>query len=282
MLSGIGEESQLRRHGIPLIQHLPGVGRNFQDHILVAGCVWEYRTPEEPRNNSAEFTFFCKSHPSLAAPDLQPVLEERAFGSEMTQTQYDLPADAAAAWTLAPGLVRPHSRGRVELTGNRPEDRVAVHANFLDDRRDVDALLFAVELCREIGNSAPLRKFVRRELMPGPLDAADMEQWLRRAAGTYFHQSGTAKMGARRPVRGGWVVARVRRAGAAHRRWLHHAGDHHRQYHGALRDDRRAGGRSVARRSRRPQGGEAIRTGALLIPNFRQAIGSHLIFRTFL
>ncbi len=161
----------------------------------MAGCVWEYRTPEEPRNNSAEFTFFCKSHPSLPTPDLQPVLEERAFGSEMTQTQYALPADAAAAWTLAPGLVRPHSRGHVELTGNRPEDRVAVHANFLDDRRDVDALLFAVELCREIGNSAPLRKFVRRELMPGPLDAAGMEQWLRRAAGTYFHQSGTAKMG---------------------------------------------------------------------------------------
>ncbi|MGO9512762.1 MAG: GMC family oxidoreductase [Steroidobacteraceae bacterium] len=195
MLSGIGDERHLMRHGIPRVQHLPGVGQNFQDHILVAGCVWEYRTPEAPRNNSAEFTFFCKSDSSLPTPDLQPVLEECAFGSELTRLQYALPTNPAAAWTLAPGLVRPESRGHIALTGNRPEDRVAVHANFLTDRRDVAALMHAVELCREIGNSQPLHQFARRELMPGPLSAADLEQWLRRASGTYFHQTCTAKMG---------------------------------------------------------------------------------------
>jgi choline dehydrogenase len=195
MLSGIGDARELRRHDIACVQHLPGVGQNFQDHILVAGCVWEYRTAEAPRNNSAEFTFFCKSDPLLPSPDLQPILEERAFGSEVTARQYELPSDPAVAWTLAPGLVRPHSRGHIALTGNRPQDAVAIHANFLSDPRDVTALMHAVELCREIGNSAPVRPFARRELMPGPLDAAAMQRWLRNAAGTYFHQSCTAKMG---------------------------------------------------------------------------------------
>lgn len=195
MLSGIGDERELRRYGIPRVQHLPGVGRNLQDHILVAGCVWEYHQPETPRNNSAEFTFFCKSDASLATPDLQPVLEERAFGTELTRDEYALPANPAAAWTLAPGLVRPWSRGHVALTGDRPEDRVAIHANFLSERRDVVALLRAVELCREIGNSAPVRAFARRELMPGPLSAPDLEAWLRRASGSYFHPTCTAKMG---------------------------------------------------------------------------------------
>jgi len=195
MHSGIGDQEHLGAHSIPLVQHLPGVGRNFQDHILVAGCVWEYRRPEPPRNNSAEFTFFCKSDAALAAPDLQPVLEECAFGSERTAARFGLPADPALAWTLAPGLVRPHSRGRVLLTGKRTSDPVAVHANFLGDRRDVEALLRAIALCREIGNSAGLREFAARELMPGPLAPADMEAWLRQAAGTYFHQSGTARMG---------------------------------------------------------------------------------------
>jgi choline dehydrogenase len=195
MLSGVGDEHELRRHGISRVQHLPGVGQNFQDHILVAGCVWEYRTPEAPRNNSAEFTFFCKSDTALTTPDLQPVLEECAFGTDAMRLQYALPSDPARAWTLAPGLVRPESRGRVALTGNRAEDPVAIHANFLSDRRDVVALLRAVELCREIGNSQPLRPFARRELMPGPLNATDTEQWLRRASGTYFHQTCTAKMG---------------------------------------------------------------------------------------
>jgi choline dehydrogenase-like flavoprotein len=195
MLSGIGDERQLRRHGIATRQHLPGVGENFQDHILVAGCVWEYLVPEPPRNNSAEFTFFCKSDHSLDSPDLQPVLEECAFGSEATAMRYALPSDPALAWTLAPGLVRPHSRGRVELTGSDFKDPVAVQANFLSDPRDVKALMRCIELCREIGNSPALKKFARRELMPGPLDAADMEQWLRHAAGTYFHQTCSAKMG---------------------------------------------------------------------------------------
>jgi choline dehydrogenase len=195
MLSGIGDENQLRRHGIPCVQHLPGVGRNFQDHILVAGCVWEYWTPEAPRNNSAEFTFFCKSDPALPTPDLQPVLEECAFGSEVTRPRYDLPVDPSRAWTLAPGLVRPQSRGHLELTGSRPEDRVAVHANFLSEPQDVRALLTAVELCRDIGNAAPLKPFARRELMPGPLGHRELTHWLRQAAGTYFHQTCTAKMG---------------------------------------------------------------------------------------
>jgi choline dehydrogenase len=195
MLSGVGDAAVLESHGIRPLQHLPGVGRNFQDHILVAGCVFEYRTPEAPRNNSAEFTFFCKSDSALPTPDLQPMLEECAFGSETLRLRHTLPTDPAAAWTLAPGLVRPHSRGRLRLTGSRPEDPVAVDAGFLEDARDVRALLQAIDVCREIGNAPSLAPFVRRELMPGRLTAAAKEAWLREAAGTYFHQSGTAKMG---------------------------------------------------------------------------------------
>ena len=44
MQSGIGDEIQLRRHGISLVQHLPGVGQNFQDHAGI-GCIWEYQKP---------------------------------------------------------------------------------------------------------------------------------------------------------------------------------------------------------------------------------------------
>ena len=195
MVSGVGAATELEELGLPVIQDLPGVGRNFQDHILVAGCVWEYRVPEPPRNNSAEFTFFCRSDNALRAPDLQPVLEECAFGSELTGPQYALPADPSLAWTLAPGLVTPHSRGTVRLTGSDPDEPVRIAANFLEDPRDVEALVRAVAICREIGNSPLLRPFVRRELMPGSLAPGATADWLRRAAGTYFHQAGTARMG---------------------------------------------------------------------------------------
>lgn len=195
MLSGIGDAAELARHGIDCVQHLPGVGQNFQDHILVAGCVWEYREPQPPRNNSAEFTFFCKSDAALPTPDLQPVLEECAFGSEVTRRQYPLPSDPSLAWTLAPGLVRPHSRGQVRLTGGRMADPLRIEANFLSDERDVTALVRAIDICREIGNSPMMAPFVRRELMPGPLRGEPLVRFLRAAAGTYFHQTCTAKMG---------------------------------------------------------------------------------------
>src|SRR5258707_8819195 len=41
MQSGIGDQAELERHGIPLVQHLSGVGQNFQDHPGI-GCIWEY------------------------------------------------------------------------------------------------------------------------------------------------------------------------------------------------------------------------------------------------
>jgi choline dehydrogenase len=195
MLSGVGDGAALSALGIDVVQHLPGVGRNFQDHILVAGCVFEYRTPEPPRNNSAEFTFFCRSDPSLPSPDLQPMLEECAFGSEVTGRSYDLPTDPAHAFTIAPGLIRPRSRGHLELTGTNPKDAVRIHANFLEDDADVAALIRCIEICREIGHSTALRPFVKRELMPGPLNGPDMLAFLRNAAGTYFHETCTAKMG---------------------------------------------------------------------------------------
>jgi choline dehydrogenase len=60
MQSGIGDATELKRVGVPVIQHLPGVGRNFQDHFM-APCVWEARQPIEPRNNLGEATALWKS-----------------------------------------------------------------------------------------------------------------------------------------------------------------------------------------------------------------------------
>ncbi|MFS3135512.1 GMC family oxidoreductase [Gluconacetobacter sacchari] len=195
MLSGIGDPAELASHGIPCHHALRGVGENFQDHILLGGCIWEYETPELPRNNAAEFAFFCKSDASLPTPDLMPVLEECPFASEVTARQFDLPVGPASAWTLAPGLARPKSRGRVRLRGADPALVPAIETNFLSDPDDVRALIRGVEICREIGNDLRLAGFRRREVMPGALRGGDLEMFVRNASGTYFHQSCTARMG---------------------------------------------------------------------------------------
>jgi choline dehydrogenase len=52
-----------------------------------------------------------------------------------------------------------------------------------------------VERLREVGNSVPLRPFVKREVMPGNLKGPELESFVRDAATTYWHETCTAKMG---------------------------------------------------------------------------------------
>jgi choline dehydrogenase len=190
MQSGVGHADDLVRAGIGVVADLPGVGRNFQDHLFVP-CVWEARTPITPRNNAAEATFFWKSDPSLDTPDLQPFQLEAPFSTAET-AHY---APPPGSWSMLAGIVRPRSQGRLRLTGPNPADPLAIEANTLSDPADMKALLRSIELCREIGNSAALRPFVRREVMPGALSGSDLEAFVRDGAATYWHQTGTARMG---------------------------------------------------------------------------------------
>src|SRR6202045_2286796 len=191
MLSGIGDQAELQRLGIPVVQHLPGVGQNFQDHVGF-GCVWEYPQALLPRNNMCEATYFWKSDPDLDTPDLQTCQGEVPFCSAETAAQFSPPA---GSWALLAGVVRPKSRGRIRLTGANPQSPIEIEANTLAHPDDMKAAIACVELCREIGNSAPLSPFVKREVMPGNLKGAALENFIRDAASSYWHQTCTAKMG---------------------------------------------------------------------------------------
>jgi choline dehydrogenase len=191
MQSGIGDQTELQRHGIPIVQHLPGVGQNLQDH-LAFGCVWEYQQPLPPRNTGVEAISFWKSDPGLDTPDLQTGQGEFPFSSAETAARFDLPE---FGWTLLGGVVRPKSRGHICLTGPDPADAVQIQPNMLSHPDDLKAAIASVQLCREIGNSAALRPFTKREAMPGNLKGAELERFIRDAASTYWHQTCTAKMG---------------------------------------------------------------------------------------
>jgi choline dehydrogenase-like flavoprotein len=191
MQSGIGDQAELRRWAIPVIEHLPGVGRNFQDHVMVS-CIWEYERPLTPQNNAGEATFFWKSEAGLDTPDLQTCQAEVPICSAESAVRFNPPP---AGWTLLPGVVHPKSRGQIHLTGPDPLGPVQIEDNLLSHPDDMKAAIAGVELCREIGNAAPLRPYTKREVMPGNLKGADLENFIREAATTYSHETCTAKMG---------------------------------------------------------------------------------------
>jgi choline dehydrogenase len=191
MVSGIGDAIELVRYGIPVLQHLPGVGRNFQDHVAF-DCVWEYQTALPPRNNMSEAILFWNSAGRPDVPDLFACQAEVPKSTPENAARFGLPE---AGWTLFGAIAQPKSRGRLHLTGPGPHDPIRIDANTFSDPEDMRAALACIERCREIGNSAPLRPFVKREVMPGNLTGCELETFVRNAATSFWHQTGTAKMG---------------------------------------------------------------------------------------
>ncbi|ARP94507.1 GMC family oxidoreductase [Bordetella genomosp. 13] len=188
--SGIGPREELRAHGIDVVQHLPGVGRNFHDHIAF-GCTWQYAEPQAVGAGGCESTLYWKSDSRLDAPDLLHCQLEFAVPS---------PPEVGVrppehGWTMFAGLARPKSRGRIRLSGPGHRDPLLIDPNALSDPEDMAAALATIDLCREMGNHAALSGLVTREVVPGYRDRRQMEQFIRDSAVTFWHQSGTAKMG---------------------------------------------------------------------------------------
>jgi choline dehydrogenase len=56
-------------------------------------------------------------------------------------------------------------------------------------------MITSVEFCRELVNSAAIRPFVKREVIPGGMKGKALENFVRDSVATYWHQTCTARMG---------------------------------------------------------------------------------------
>jgi choline dehydrogenase len=191
MQSGVGDETQLRRFGIPVRQHLPGVGRNYHDHTGF-NCVWEFKQPPGSPRLLTEATVYWKSRPELDSPDLFLCQGPFPMASAENTQRFGLPE---GSWIFIGALSHPQSRGQILLTGPDPDDQVRIETNALSDPGDLATAKRCVEFMRELGSAAALQPHIKREVMPGGLTGAELEDYIRDAALTYWHHVGTAKMG---------------------------------------------------------------------------------------
>jgi len=190
MQSGIGDEAELTKAGITVLQPLPGVGRNLHDHVAF-GCVWENAGIPSPKTPRSQTSCFWKTRAALEAPNFYVYSHGGPDSTPENATRFKPPA---ACWSLSAGM-RPNSRGVIHLTGSDPDDPVSIEPNYLDDAQDLKDLIAGLSLAREIGNSVALRPFTGREVAPGFMSVPELEQFFRDGLGTHWHQSGTAKMG---------------------------------------------------------------------------------------
>lgn len=193
MLSGIGDEAELREFSIPVHAHSPNVGKNAQDHVLHGGCLYEAPEPFVYTNSAANVSGYYKTDPSFELPDVSIVEIELPYASDTIAKEFPAPPNT---WALCAGLVTPQSRGTIRLRSANPADQPIVDMRFLSHPDDVTKLERSIEIARTAAASAALKPFVVREVAPGQrLKGQELVNFVRDGATTYFHSSGACRMG---------------------------------------------------------------------------------------
>lgn len=214
-LSGIGDGSLLQQHGIEVLQHLPGVGQNLQDHLQlrpiyrvegVRTLNEDYRSWKKKGLMALEYALFrrgpltmapsqlgafTRSAPSYATPNLQFHIQPLSldkFGEE----PHPFPAFTASVCNL-----RPTSRGSVNIKSSDPADPPTIRLNYLSTPEDQEVAVDSLRLVRRIVSMPALQKYHPQEYKPGAQLTSDDEllNGARDVGTTIFHPAGTAKMG---------------------------------------------------------------------------------------
>src|SRR6266481_2078866 len=196
MLSGIGEAKALRSFGIDVVENLPGVGENLQDHVLLSGVVFKYKgkMPDRPADsNAVEAEAYLSSGPS-ADTDISLVLHQLPVVTPEVASRFGAPPPDTL--TIAPALVQPTSKGAVRLASNNFQDAAVIDGNYLGTDHDFAAIVRAIEVAREFGSQRAFDNLRESEVTPGPrATAEEIRELARLASASFGHPVGTCKMG---------------------------------------------------------------------------------------
>jgi choline dehydrogenase len=194
MMSGIGDSSELKRLGLPIVSDLTGVGQNLQDHPLLMGVNFAAKAPlGRLRDNGGGSIINWKSKPDLPGPDLHAFVVQGAHAGPEIASDYQLPADCIA---ISPGLMRSKSRGYMRLESAAPGSWIEIQPNFLSEPSDLEALTDGLEFCMDLAATPAYASLIARPVAPDRrLSKRERETFVRQACDTFFHTCGTCAMG---------------------------------------------------------------------------------------
>ncbi|MCW3839869.1 GMC family oxidoreductase N-terminal domain-containing protein [Micromonospora yasonensis] len=190
MLSGVGPADELRGLGIDVRSDLPGVGRNLHDHPGLP-LTWRSRQPIPPaQNQGSELGLFCRTDSGLTEPDLQ-------FGVLNLPLVFDGSIEPHMGFSFYPGLLKPESRGELRLRSVDPTVPPLIDPNYLAEDVDVQRLVCAAEISRELASANALKDWTGEEVAPGASvsSRSDLREYVRQNVNTWFHPVGTCRMG---------------------------------------------------------------------------------------
>jgi len=184
LLSGVGPADHLGSLKIPVVHHLPGVGRNLRDHP-VALMVWQ---PHK------DFSMDLKD------PWLNVGLRYTASGSQLRNDIYIVAAAIAqlgVVW-MRPSLNLALGSGELKLSSADPHLQPSLDYNYLQEPFDRERLREAVRLCIKLSEHEEFKRILGERTEPKDADLASdeaLDDWMMRNVTTGDHISCTCKMG---------------------------------------------------------------------------------------
>ena len=220
MLSGVGPADHLSSLGVPVVLDIPEVGRNLQNHPCYAlryACsqpvtAYKYLNPRAAIGAGLRYALgdggplgesyvatggYMRSDPALAVSDtivvMVPALVTRGgVGFRLA----DLFPERHG-FSVMVGSGRPLSRGHILLRSADPTTHPRIFPDYFSEPEDLHALARSVRRMREILRGPAIHDLIEAELTPGAIDndQASVEEDIRARAATYFHPSGSCRMG---------------------------------------------------------------------------------------
>ena len=213
-LSGIGNARELSALGIPVVQDLPGVGENLQDHLEVyiqyackqpvsmvpamkwwnapwIGFQWLFMRSGPAATNHFEGGGFIRSNEDVEYPNLQ-------FHFLPLSVRYDGSGQSSEhGYQVHVGPMNSDARGHIKIKSTDPKEHPAIQFNYLSTAQDRREWVEAVRCARKILNQSAMDEFNGGEVSPGPAVETDEQilEWVRKDSETALHPSCTCKMG---------------------------------------------------------------------------------------
>ena len=213
-LSGIGNASELRALGISVVQDLPGVGENLQDHLEVyiqhraklpvslypalkwwnkpkIGYQWLFHREGPGASNHFEAGGFIRSNSDVTYPNLQ-------FHFLPLAIRYDGTSPVGGhGYQVHVGPMNSDARGHVKIRSTDPRVHPSLRFNYLSTEQDRREWVETIRCARRILSQSAFRDFDAGEFSPGPQVLTDEEilNWVASDAETALHPSCTCKMG---------------------------------------------------------------------------------------
>jgi choline dehydrogenase len=216
LLSGVGDGEALSNLGIPVVSHIPSVGKNLQDHPglgmtyqvtistfnsemvwwkqLTHGANWLFRGKGVAATPDAHVVGFLRSSPDEESADIQVHVTPAGY---LVAGEGELVLKENSFTTVV-SVCRPRSRGELTLLDANPRSRPLIRHRLFSDDDDLRRLVRGVKAVREIVDSAPMSEVVVRPISPEWRSVSDdnIADYLISNAGTIYHPAGTCRMGA--------------------------------------------------------------------------------------